>query len=80
VGATTRFPKKLAAAPPRAGLPNAQPENWETDNSFDKYRLSEAAKEITLIVLGHKLGQVHVGFGHHSPWCLNQWRTMAHSP
>ena len=42
-----------------------------TDQAFDiglhdqlKHGLGDAAKQITLIVLGHKLGQVHVGLGH----------------
>ena len=62
-------PVTVAVTPGRAFAAALMPTG--TDQAVDiglhdqlKDGLGDAAKQITLIVLGHKLGQVHVGLGH----------------
>ena len=59
----------MPVAPGRAFAAALMPPG--ADQAFDiglhdqlQHSLSEAAKEVALIVLGHQLGQVHVGLGH----------------
>jgi hypothetical protein len=39
-----------------------------------QHRLGDGTKEIATVLLGQKLRKVHVGLGHHSPLCSNEWR------
>ena len=48
MGSTTRSPKKLAAADPWPGQPNAQPKTKPGDNCFDKHRSDRGSQYLSI--------------------------------